>query len=314
MKQNIGIIGGSGFIGKNLTCFFIEEGYSVTVIGRNVYSKFKNPSIIPIQVDVNNTEQLLKSVQSCEVIIWLVSASVPSTSSESLVDDFSVNINPLIKFLEGTNELPKFKKFIYLSSGGTIYGDFLENRPLDENSSKRPISAYGLSKIVAENYIKFLTNNSRIQSFILRPSNVYGPYQNLLKPQGIIGFAFKSIINNTSIDLYDEGRVTRDFIYVTDLARAVYSCVNSVYEESSTSIYNVGSQEGYTIREILDKIIIIAQKNIHTIPKSSRSFDCNYNVLKIEKIKKDFNWEPEIGIDEGLGKVWDWIKKENNDE
>lgn len=314
MKQNIGIIGGSGFIGKNLTYFFIEEGYSVTVIGRNVYSKFKNPSIIPIQVDVNNTEQLLKSVQSCEVIIWLVSASVPSTSSESLVDDFSVNINPLIKFLEGTNELPKFKKFIYLSSGGTIYGDFLENSPLDENSSKRPISAYGLSKIVAENYIKFLTNNSRIQSFILRPSNVYGPYQNLLKPQGIIGFAFKSIINNTSIDLYDEGRVTRDFIYVTDLARAVYSCVNSVYEESSTSIYNVGSQEGYTIREILDKIIIIAQKKIHTIPKSSRSFDCNYNVLKIEKIKKDFNWEPEIGIDEGLGKVWDWIKNENNDK
>jgi UDP-glucose 4-epimerase len=269
MKQNIGIIGGAGFIGKNLTDFFIEEGHNVTVIGRNMHSsKYKNPGIIPIQVESNNTDQLLKSVQSCEVIIWLVSASVPSTSNESLVDDFSININPLIKFLERTNELPKFKKFIYLSSGGTIYGDSLENKPLDENSSKRPISAYGLSKIVAENYIKFLTNNSRIQSFILRPSNVYGMYQNLLKPQGIIGFTFKSIINNTSIDLYDQGRVTRDFIYVTDLARAVYCCVNSEYKESSTSIYNVGSQQGYTIKEVLDKINIIAKKSIHIIPKS----------------------------------------------
>jgi len=315
MKQNIGIVGGAGFIGKNLTDFFVEEGHNVTIIGRNIdSSKYTHSCIIPIQVDSNNTDQLLKSVQSCEVIIWLVSASVPSTSNESLVDDFNININPLITFLERTNELPKFKKFVYLSSGGTIYGDLLENKPLDENSSKRPISAYGLSKIVSENYIKFLTNNSRIQSFILRPSNVYGMYQNLLKPQGIIGFTFKSIVNNTSIDLYDEGRVTRDFIYVTDLAKAVYSCVNSEYKESSTSIYNVGSQQGYTIKEILDKIKIIAQKNIHTIPKSSRSFDCNYNVLKIEKIKRDLNWEPEIGIDEGLSKVWEWIKNQNHEE
>lgn len=309
MKQNIGIIGGAGFIGKNLTDFFIEEDYIVTVLGRNIdSSKFQNSNIIPIQVDINENDKLLNSVQSCETIIWLVSASVPSTNSESLVHDFNININPLIKFLERTNELPNFKKFVYLSSGGTIYGDLLENKPFDEDSSKRPISAYGLSKIVAENYIKFLTKNSDIQSFILRPSNVYGMYQNLLKPQGIIGFAFKSIINNTSIDLYNEGKVTRDFIYVTDLAKAIHCCINSDHKKSITSVYNVGSQQGYTIKEILNKINNIAQKNIHTIPKSSRSFDCNYNVLKIEKIKKDLNWEPEIGIDEGLVKVWDWIK------
>ncbi len=315
MKKNIGIIGGAGFIGKNFTDFFIEEGHNVTVLGRNIdSSKFQNPNITAVQVDSSDTDELLKSVQSCEIIIWLVSASVPSTNNDSLVDDFKININPLIKFLERTNELPNFKKFIYLSSGGTIYGNLLEKKPFDEDSSKRPISAYGLSKIVAENYIRFLTRNSKIQSFILRPSNVYGMYQNLLKPQGIIGFAFKSIINNTSIDLYDEGKVTRDFIYVTDLAKAVHCCINSDFKKTLTSIYNVGSQQGYTIKEILDKINTVTRKKIHTIPKSSRSFDCNYNVLKTEKIKKDLNWEPETGIDEGLIKVWDWIKNQKNDE
>lgn len=314
MKQNIGIIGGTGFIGKNLADYFIEEGCKVTVLGRNIISsKFQHQNITTVQVDCNDTDQLLKSIQSCEVIIWLVNVSIPSTYSESLVNDFEINVNPLIKFLEKAAELPNFKKFIFLSSGGTIYGDVLENVPVEEDFSKRPISGYGLSKIVAENYIKFLTRNSNIQSFILRPSNVYGKYQNLSKPQGIIGFAFKSIINNTSIDLYNEGKVTRDFIYVTDLAKAIHCCINSQYQKSTAIVYNVGSQQGYTINEILDKISIIAEKSIDTIPKSSRSFDCNYNVLNIEKIKTNLHWNPTIGIDEGLDKVWKWIKNQNNE-
>ena len=315
MKQNIGIIGGAGFIGKNLSDYFFEEGCNITVLGRNIVSsKIQNPSITVVQVDCNETDKLLKSIQSCEVIIWLVSASIPSTYSDSLVNDFDINVNPLIKFLERAAELPNFKKFIFLSSGGTIYGDILENVPIEEDFLKRPISGYGLSKIVAENYIKFLTRNSNIQSFILRPSNVYGIYQNLLKPQGIIGFAFKSLINDKSIDLYNEGKVTRDFIYVTDLAKAVHCCINTDNQKSITSVYNVGSQKGYTINEILDKISNIAKKSIHTVPKSSRSFDCNYNVLNIEKIKKDLNWQPEIEIDEGLVKVWNWIKNQKNEQ
>lgn len=314
-KRKIGIIGGAGFIGQNLTNFFVECGYEVKVVSRKINQiKFQDPNIFGVEVDVENTQALFESLKECETIIWLVSSLVPSISNDSLVDDFNSNISPLIRFLEKAKELPHFQRFVYLSSGGTIYGDSIDNKPLDEDSSKKPISGYGLSKIVTENYIKFLTSTSHFQSFILRPSNVYGQFQNLVKPQGIIGYAFKSIINNTSIDLYDEGRVTRDFIHVTDLAKAVHSCMQSDHKESQTAVYNVGSQKGYTIKEILEKINTTTQKQIHTIPKSSRSFDCNYNVLKIEKIKRDMNWEPKIEIEEGLNMVWEWIKKEENEK
>lgn len=315
MKRKIGIIGGAGFIGQNLTNFFVDCGYEVLVVSRKIdKTKLQHPNVFGAEVNVENTATLFESLKQCETIIWLVSSLVPSVSNDSLVDDFDSNISPLIRFLELAKTSIFFKRFVYLSSGGTIYGDSLDNKPLDEDSSKKPISSYGLSKIVTENYIKFLTSTSHFQSFILRPSNVYGQFQNLIKPQGIIGYAFKSIINNTSIDLYDDGRVTRDFIHVNDLANAVHSCIESVFKKSQTAVYNVGSQKGYTIKEILGKINATTQMQIHTVPKSSRSFDCNYNVLKIEKIKRDMNWEPKIEIEDGLNLVWEWIKNEENEK
>jgi UDP-glucose 4-epimerase len=173
-----------------------------------------------------------------------------------------------------------------------------------------PISGYGLSKIISEKYIEFFSVNSEIQYYILRPSNVYGLYQNFSKPQGIIGFAFKSIINNTSLNIYDEGKVTRDFIYVSDLAEAINCCIDSEFKNSISTIYNVGSQKGYSIIEILNKIKKITQKELLIIAKPSRSFDCNYNVLNIEKIKAELNWQPKIELDEGLKYIWNWIKNE----
>ncbi|HCQ13225.1 NAD-dependent epimerase/dehydratase family protein [Flavobacterium sp.] len=315
MKRKIGIIGGAGFIGQNLTNFFVDCGYDVLVVSRKIdKTKLQHPNVATAEVNVEDTNALFESLKECETIIWLVSSLVPSVSNESLVDDFDSNISPLIRFLEIAKTSIHFKHFVYLSSGGTIYGDSLDNKPLDEDSTKKPISSYGLSKIVTENYIKFLTSTSHFQSFILRPSNVYGQFQNLIKPQGIIGYAFKSVINKTSIDLYNDGRVTRDFIHVNDLANAVHSCIQSDFKETHTAVYNVGSQKGYTIKEILEKINDTTQMQILTIPKSSRSFDCTYNVLKIEKIKRDLNWEPKIEIEEGLNMVWDWIKNEENEK
>jgi UDP-glucose 4-epimerase len=313
MKKHIGIIGGTGFIGQNLATFFNSLNYKVTVVGRSV-AKFHFDGLNAVQIDVNDTDILINSVSNCETIIWLVSSLVPSVSNASLIDDFNNNISPLVRFMEKSSENPQFKKFIFLSSGGTIYGDSLDNKPLDEDSSKKPISSYGLSKIVTENYIKFLTSNAHFESFILRPSNVYGQFQNLIKPQGIIGYAFKSIKNNTPIDLYDNGRVTRDFIHVFDLANDVQACIESEHQEAHTTVYNVASQQGYTIKEILEKINTITGKEILTIPKASRNFDCNYNVLKIEKIKKDLNWQPQIQINEGLMMVWEWIKNSENEK
>lgn len=310
--KNLTIIGGHGFIGKNFTDFFLHLGFNITLIGNNSRKdKFPN-SVKSITADVQDVNKIVNFTKDSEIVIWLATSLIPSSDKTSLETDFECNVKPIIAFLEKSNKT-KLKTFIYLSSGGTIYGNANSHVPIVESYSKSPISEYGLSKLVAENYIQFITKNSNFQTYILRPSNVYGKYQNLNKPQGIIGFAFKSLVNNTTLELYDDGKVIRDFVYVTDLAEVVLKCINATLQPSQTHIYNVGSGKAHSIKEIILKIGEIAEITVSTIPKASRNFDCEYNVLSIEKIKDELNWKPKIAIDDGLKLVWEWIKTNEND-
>jgi UDP-glucose 4-epimerase len=312
MNKNVAIIGGSGFIGCNLASFFVDKEYDVLVVSRTIdISKFKNNKIKKIELDVNFTSKLIENICEFDNVIWLVNNIVPSTNMDSLADDFTFNVNPLVRFLEANINSTKMKRFVFLSSGGTIYGDSDDKTSWLEEDQKIPISAYGLSKIISEEYIQFLTKKSSFESFILRPSNVYGIHQNLKKPQGIIGFAFNAILNSTSIDLYDNGSVTRDFIYITDLAEAIHSCLEKQYKKASINIYNVGSNIGYKIIDILLMINKVSNNQIITNPKPERNFDCNYNVLNNKKINHDLNWYPKVGIEQGLKYVWEWITNEN---
>lgn len=310
--KNIAIIGGHGFIGKNFCEFFLKLGYNISLIGRNSGNQIFSESVCSFSVPMEDTEGLLKAVGKAEVVIWLASSLIPGSHESSLELDFNSNVKPIIGFLERANH-SCLNKFIYLSSGGTVYGDSKEHLPIDEDHKKVPISEYGLSKLITENYIEFITKSSSFESFVLRPSNVYGKYQNLKKPQGIIGFAFKSLIDKTSIDLYDNGQVIRDFVFVTDVAEAVLKCIDAPLKIATTHIFNVGNGQPFSIKDIVDKISKIAGSSVSTLSKSSRNFDCEYNVLSIEKIKIHLNWEPKIEVDQGLLEVWAWIKEINND-
>lgn len=309
-KKSITLIGGGGFIGVNLSEFFVKEGYEVLVVSRSVIDS-KNPHCSLFKkksLDVNKTSLLIDELIDSENIVWLVNDIVPGSSMESLVDDFTFNTSPLIKFLESSHKLINLKRFVFFSSGGTIYGESPNCQKFDENSIKNPISAYGLSKLIAEDYVNFITQKSAFQSYILRPSNVYGNHQNFKKPQGIVGYAFNAALNGKPIDVYGNGQVVRDFVHVLDLAQALKQCVEFKFEKSKVEIYNIGSQEGYSIIEILNLITEITGSHIKYIFKPSRAIDCNFSVLDIQKIKQNLGWYPKIQINDGLESVWKWIK------
>ena len=110
--------------------------------------------------------------------------------------------------------------------------------------------------------------------------------------------------------MYDDGKVTRDFIHVLDLAEAIKCCIENDYRASNFETYNVGSQEGVTIREVLNLINKVSNDKIQTISKPPRAFDCEFNVLSIHKINSELGWEPKIKIKKGLENVWNWINSE----
>lgn len=311
MKKSVALIGGSGFIGTNLTNFFLSNNYSVINVDKNPNRNIPTSTDYFVQrlLDVNKTSELIDSVYNTDNIIWLVSDLIPSASMDSLVDDFTFNINPLIKFLENGHLLKNLKKFVFISSGGAIYGDSANNYSFTESSPLNPVSAYGLSKLIAEKYIHFVNRNAHFSSVILRPSNVYGDYQNLIKPQGIVGVAFKAILDRKPIELYNGGMIVRDFIHVLDFAVAIKYCIEAETKKAFVDTYNIGSNHGVSIVQILDMVNEISKSKIETIIKPARTVDCNYSVLDTTHIKKKLNWEPQIPLNEGLSSVWSWIQK-----
>ena len=92
---------------------------------------------------------------------------MPSLKMDSLVDDFNLNVSSLFKFLELCKDSKQMKRFIVISSGGTIYGDSVGNKIFTKNCEANPISAYGMSKIISENYVEYITGETNFDSCIL---------------------------------------------------------------------------------------------------------------------------------------------------
>ena len=109
MKSKIAIIGGNGFVGKNFTSYFSEMGYKVIVADHSIKKlATSHVNIEYCSVDIHHTNELINSIKDADYVLWLVHASVPSTNDDSLVDDFILNVSPIIKFLEKSISKLKF--------------------------------------------------------------------------------------------------------------------------------------------------------------------------------------------------------------
>jgi UDP-glucose 4-epimerase len=313
INNKIAILGGTGFIGSNLTQYLIEKNYCPLIIGRNIdSSKYVSGTIQLDEIDIAFSEKILKSIKDYDTIIWLVDNLVPGTSMDSLGDSFIFNTNPVIRLLEGLEKRETKTKFIFMSSGGSIYGDINGKSTIVESQLKTPKSSYGLSKLVTEQYINYLTKKSqKIHTTILRPSNVYGSGQNFKKAQGIIGYGYNAIINNKTLDLYGRGNVVRDFVHVNDLIDAIWLVLNEPLSPNTVNTYNVGANEGHTIHEVLELMEKISGKIIQKNILPERAVDCNYNILDCSKIRTELNWYPKIQLETGLEELWKKMNKKN---
>jgi UDP-glucose 4-epimerase len=303
------VVGGNGFLGKNLTLKLLSKKFDVVI-----YDISKPSCVIDmveyIEGSIDNTALLVASARNAHAIIWLVHTSVPATSMYDVESDLLSNIPPLIRFVQQLQKDADKKRFIYLSSGGTVYGNASVNSPTDEVAAKDPISSYGLTKFIAEEYLNFFLKRSSVPTFILRPSNVYGPYQNLNTPQGLIGHVFRSLIMNEPITIFGDGSIIRDYLHVADLIEAVLLCLKTTPNSPFPLVLNIGSGRGTSINDILSYASKITGIQASIKKEPERDFDCRYNVLSIEKARKEIGWEPRIELQQGLYDVWNWIKLE----
>ena len=224
--EKVLITGGSGFIGSHVVDKFIANNYEVVVVDNLVTGNYKNidgKKITFVNEDIRNIKKLEEIFVNNKIshVIHMAAQVSVSASVENIKYDAEENIIALINILELSKKYG-IKKVLF-SSTAAVYG-IPEEVPSKESNKTSPLSPYGLSKLVGEEYLKMYSKLFGVNYVILRYANVYGPRQSANREAGVVSIFNDKIKENSDIFIEGDGNQTRDFVYVKDVANANYLC------------------------------------------------------------------------------------------
>lgn len=283
--EHILLLGGAGYIGANLVAAMKSDVYDLHVYDQNdlpfSVDGRKNVTIHKgVVADVDKIESIIETFH-ITTVVHLVSILIPGSSYEDYKKEYMTVILPSIEIM-GICARRKIK-FVFFSSGGTIYGNRSDARPFGEDDAVAPISYYGWSKQMMENSILFMHRTQHLDFLILRPSNTYGHGQNLFGKQGLVAVAIGKILKGEPVEIWGDGSVVRDYLYIDDLTRVFWQLIEA---KPDSTIINIGSGKGYHVNEVLDLLKKVSDKDFQVIYKNPRPVDVSYMVLNIQRLKR----------------------------
>lgn len=288
-------IGGAGFIGSNLIKKIMNyHGTKVYVVEPH-FANISRIEKLQVEVirgelmDVDLMESLI-TANKIDIVIHLVSTLIPGSSYDDFIDEYQNVIFPSIRLMELCCRHDV--KFVYFSSGGTVYGERKSYNPFKEDEDLLPISYYGWSKQMMENSILFKSRTQGLKYLIIRPSNPFGHGQNLFGKQGLIAVSLGKILGGHPVEVWGNGSAVRDYIYIDDLSDAFVKLLQN--ENIINTTVNIGSGIGYSVNDILAFLKIVSGKDFEIRFMDARHVDVSNMILNVDKLKSliDFKVTP----------------------
>lgn len=301
--MNILILGGTGFIGSNLLERLDGSDHKIKVLLRNHNKDIKPYSNVEyFYSEYSKIEEVPNLFDNVELVINLITTTHPTSSNNDMVYDINSNLINAVKLLDLMKH-HKINKSIFISSGGSVYGNTLKQFVTEEDPLN-PISSYSIVKVAIESYLKLYHHLYGIQYTILRASNPYGKRQSKIGVQGIIATIFDRILNNEPLEIWGDGSVIRDYIYIDDLIDSIEASI----EQNICGTYNIGSGVGFSILEIIETIEEITKKKCNIKFYPARKFDVKRVVLDTNKFKDVSGWVPKTSLKNGCKKYFEFLK------
>lgn len=301
------ILGGGGFIGSHLCDSLLLSGHSVRVFERpnlSRYREFNDTELIEwVDGDFTNKMDLACAVQDCDVIYHLVSTTLPKTSNDNSVFDVTSNVVGTLNLLEVAKQA-KVSKVVFVSSGGTVYG-IPRQIPISEADPTEPVVSYGISKLAIEKYLHLYHVLHGMEYCILRIANLYGERQKVNTAQGAVAVFLYRALRRQPIEIWGDGSVIRDYIYIGD---AVSALLKAGEYEGEPRLFNIGSGEGKSLNQVLETIENLIGRSVDRRYLPGRSFDIPANVLNITRARELLDWEPQTTFIEGIHRTLSWFK------
>jgi UDP-glucose 4-epimerase len=298
------VVGGNGFIGSHLVDKLTAIGWDVVVLDlldRRYDALPRNVNFI--RGDLTQTYFVREALDSVNIVYHLAWATIHELANQDPAADVYTNLIPTIHLLESCREA-NVDRFIFISSGGTVYGPSNEI-PILESHPTNPVTAYGVSKLAVEKYMQMFYHLYGLDYAILRPSTPFGPRQNPKRRQGAVSVFLYRVANGLPLQVWGDGSVTRDYFYVTDLIDALVDV--AVHPLGNNKIFNIGGIEEISLNQLINLVEITVGEKAIVNYQPCRKFDALRIVLDTSLAKQQLNWQPKVSLTEGLSKMWAWI-------
>jgi UDP-glucose 4-epimerase len=298
VNMHFAVTGGAGFVGSYLVKLLVKEGHKITVIDNLHKGKKENlASVINKikfqKIDIRDYQSLEKILKNIDGVFHQAALTVVQDSFSSPEEYFDVNVHGTENIFKLANE-NKFK--VVYASSSSVYGHKLET-PITEDAERNPISPYGKTKLEDE-YLVEKYSNLNTEIIGLRYFNIFGKGQTI-EYAGVITKFLDRINEGKSPIIFGDGSQIRDFIHVSDVAKANLMAMNS---KSSNLIVNIGTGNAISILELANMIINTSGLKIDPVFMEALEGDIEKSLADISQAKKHFNWEPKIELQ-------DWLKE-----
>lgn len=301
------LVGGSGFIGRHLSHLLIAKGHEVTIISRTAPSGGADDRVVHIAGNYGDPELLRRALKGVHAVVHLAHESIQLNQTCDMRVEYERNILPSTQLMEECLHAG-VEKFIFVSSGGTVYGNWAEHRPIRECNATAPISLYGTSKLNIEQIVHLYHVQRGLPAVIVRPGNAYGPGQIPFKGQGIVATTLASVLLKRPIPIFGNGGSVRDYVHVNDIA---YTISMLIHTASNGETFNIGTGVGVATIDLLNLYLRpLVEKDGHQLlikREAPRPMDVGYNVLDTEKLARQIDYRP-AALQEGLPETWEWVK------
>lgn len=286
------VTGGAGFIGSHVVEGFVATGWHVEILDNLSSGDTAGlPNTLPVHVADIRSEAEVQAVFAFGRFDAVVHCAAQTSVGRSMKEpalDRDVNVHGTAILLRAAL-LAGVSRFVYVSSGGAVYGE--TSSPAVEPTMPAPRSYYGLHKYAAEELIR----EAGISYAILRPSNVYGPRQRADAEGGVMSIFAQRLLAGQPLEIHGDGRQVRDFVYVTDVVSATIAALST--QEDVT--WNVASGESTTIRELASAMASAIQRPLETHFGPPREGDVHQSLLSPAALMKT-GWGPPISLASGL--------------
>jgi UDP-glucose 4-epimerase len=315
-NKNILITGGLGFIGSNLAHRLVDYNANVLLVdslipeyGGNMFNIKGIENKVRVNIaDVRDVYSMRNLVKGKDFLFNLAGQTSHLDSMNDPYTDLEINCRAQLSILETCRDCNPYIKIVFASTR-QIYGvpDYL---PVDERHLLHPTDVNGINKMAGEWYHILYNNVYGIRSTSLRLTNTYGPRMRVKDArQTFLGIWIKQIINNEEIKVFGDGTQLRDFNFVEDVVDALL--IAAVNEKAYGQIFNLGSSEYISLKELAEKLISIHKEGSFSLvpfPPERKKIDVGDYYGDFSKIRATLGWEPVTVLEDGLTRTLEYYK------